>query len=71
MKETRILAINKYADDLVQAWLDYQRALIEHGYLSEEEQKFHNMMWDLLAGLKNQSGAAVVESIRARKGSSK
>jgi hypothetical protein len=64
MRATRANAINKYVDDLVTAWSDYQQSLIKYGYLSAEEEKYHNMIWDLLSGLRNQSGAAVVESIR-------
>jgi len=67
MKETQANAINQYVDDLVTTWVDYQKALIEHGYLSAEEERYHNIIWDLLAGLQNQSGAAVVESIRDNK----
>jgi hypothetical protein len=67
MRATRANAINKYVDDLVTAWVDYQKALIEHGHLSAEEERYHNMIWDLLAGLQSQSGAAVVESIRDNK----
>jgi len=67
MKETRALAIEKYVDDLVTAWSDYQQSLIKYGYLSAEEEKYHNMIWDLLSGLRNQSGAAVVELIRDNK----
>jgi hypothetical protein len=67
MRETRANAINKYVDDLVTTWVDYQKALIEHGYLSPEEEKYHHLIWDLLAGLQNQSGAAMVESIRDNK----